>query len=132
VPFATVPTYTERPHLIEELRVKLERRHGGAGLAYAAAVTGPGGTGKTQLVLRYIEEHKDEHDTILWLDVRSAETTRSSYERCCRTLGLPFEAPVSDGALQVMPAVQAVLTWLRSRGEDKRWLAVVDNADDLS
>jgi hypothetical protein len=59
-------------------------------------------------VLRYIEEHEDEHDTILWLDVRSAETTRSSYERCCRTLGLLFEAPVSDGALQDMPAVQAV------------------------
>lgn len=28
--------------------------------------------------------------------------------------------------------MQAVLAWLRSRGEDKRWLAVVDNADDLS
>jgi hypothetical protein len=132
VPFATVPTYTERPHLTEELGVKLGKRHGGAGLAYATAVTGLGGTGKTQLVLRYIEGHEEEYDTILWLDVRSAETTRSSYERCCRTLGLPVEAPVGDGALQDMPAVQAVLSWLLSRGEDKRWLAVVDNADDLS
>jgi hypothetical protein len=31
-----------------------------------------------------------------------------------------------------MPAVQAVLLWLRSRDEDKRWLAVLDIADDMS
>jgi hypothetical protein len=79
--------------------VKLGTRHGGAGLAYAASVTGLGGTGKPHLVLRYIEGHEEEYDIILWLDVRSAETTRSSYERCCRTLGLPVEAPISDRAL---------------------------------
>jgi hypothetical protein len=28
--------------------------------------------------------------------------------------------------------VQVMLSWLRGRGEDQRWLAVVDNADDLS
>jgi hypothetical protein len=94
-------------------------------------VTGLGGTGKTQLVLRYVERHEKEYDTILWLDVRSAETARASYERCCRMLGLPVEAPISDGALQDMPVVQAVLSWLRSKDENKRWLAVVNNADDL-
>jgi hypothetical protein len=31
-----------------------------------------------------------------------------------------------------VPPVQAVLSWLRTRNEEKRWLAVVDNADDLS
>jgi tetratricopeptide (TPR) repeat protein len=131
VPFATVPTFTERPQLWQELGEKLGKAHG-TGLAHAVAVTGLGGTGKTQLVLRYIEEHEKDYDTILWIDVRSEETARSSYERCCRALGLPVEAPLSDGLLQDMPSVQAVLSWLRSRDEDKRWLAVVDNADDLS
>ena len=28
--------------------------------------------------------------------------------------------------------MQALLSWLRGRDEDKRWLAVVDNADGLS
>jgi tetratricopeptide (TPR) repeat protein len=132
VPFETVSTYTERPHLSEELGVKLRKRHGGAGLAYAAAVTGLGGTGKTQLVLRYIEEHEKDYDTVLWIDVRSEKTARSSYERCCRTAGLPIEAATGDVPLQDTSAVQAVLSWLRSKGEDKRWLAIVDNADDLS
>lgn len=79
VPVTTVSTYIERPYLSEERKVKLEKRHGGAGLAYAAAVTGLGGTGKTQLVLRYIEGHEEEYDTVLWIDVRSEETARLSY-----------------------------------------------------
>jgi hypothetical protein len=132
VPFATVPTYTERPYLTKELGVKLGKRHGGAGLAYAVAVIGLGGTGKTQLVLRYVEEHEDEYNSVLWIDVRSEETARASYERCCRKLGLQVEAALSEGPLQDVPSVQAVLSWLRDRSEDKRWLVVVDNADDLS
>jgi tetratricopeptide (TPR) repeat protein len=131
VPFATVPTFTRRPHLSKELDEKLGKAHG-TGLGHAVAVTGLAGTGKTQLVLRYHEEHEEEYDTVLWIDVRSEETARASYERCCRALGLPVEAPVGNEPLQDMPAVQAVLSWLRSRGEDKRWLAVVDNADDLT
>ena len=71
-------------------------------------------------MLRYIEGHEEEYDTILRIDARSAETTRLSYERCCRTLGLRIEAPLSDGALQDLPVVQAVLSWLRSRDADKR------------
>jgi tetratricopeptide (TPR) repeat protein len=131
VPFATVPTFTKRPQLWQELGEKLRKAHR-TGLAYAVAVVGLGGTGKTQLVLRYIEEHQEDYDTVLWIDVRSEETARSSYERCCRELGLPVEDAAGDGPLQDVPAVQAVLSWLRGRGEDKRWLAVVDNADDLT
>jgi tetratricopeptide (TPR) repeat protein len=131
VPFATVPTFTERPKLWQELLQKLGKAHG-TGLAHTVAVTGLGGTGKTQLVLRYIEKHEKDYDTVFWIDVRSEETVRSSYERCCRTAGLPVDAATSDVPLQDIPAVQAVLSWLRSKGEDKRWLAIVDNADDLS
>jgi hypothetical protein len=95
-------------------------------------VTDLGGTGKTQLVLRYIEEHEREYDAVLWIDVWSEETARSSYERCRLALGLPVEAPLSDGPLQDVPSVQALLSWRRGRDEDNRWLAVVDNADGLS
>lgn len=132
VPFATVPTYTERHHLSEELSTKLEKPPSEIRPTHAVVVTGLGGTGKTQLVLRYIEEHEEDFDTVLWIDVRSEEAARSAYERCCRALGLAVKAPASDRPLQDVPAVQDVLSWLRCRGEDKRWLAVVDNADDLS
>jgi hypothetical protein len=130
VSFAAVPTSTERPHLSRELSEKICSKHG-TGLAHAVAVTGLSGTGKTQLVPRYMEEHEKGYNSILWIDVHSKEGTRSSYERCCRELGLPVEAALSGGPLQDDPFVQAVLSWLRERGEDKRWLAVMDNADDL-
>lgn len=124
-------TYAERPQLSQELEEKLSETHGGE-LAHAVAVVGLGGTGKTQLVLRYLQKHQEEYDTVLWLDVRSVETARSSFERCCRALSLKVEASLGDGPLQDVPPVQAVLSLLRARGEGKRWLVVLDNADDLS
>jgi hypothetical protein len=130
VTLATVSTYAERSQLSQDLVEKLSRTHGSE-LAHAVAVIGLGGTGKTQLVLRYIQKHQEGYDTVLWLDVQSVEATRSSFERCCRALGLKVEASLSDGPLQDVPPVQAVLSWLRGRGEDKRWLVVLDNADDL-
>jgi hypothetical protein len=113
-----VPTYTERSHLTEELGAKLGKRHPGTGLACGAALTDLGGTGKTQPVLRHVEEHEKDYDTVLWIDTRSEETARARYEWCRRMLDLPVGAPVGNGALQDMPAVQAVLSWLRDRGED--------------
>jgi tetratricopeptide (TPR) repeat protein len=124
-----VSTYAERPRLSQELVEKLGTAQGGE-LAHAVAVIGLGGTGKTRLVLRYIHEHQDEYDTVLWLDVQSVETVRSGFERCCHALGLPVEATLSDGPLQDLAPVQAVLSWLRARSEEKRWLVVMDNADD--
>jgi hypothetical protein len=131
VPLGIVPTYTDRPDLSNELDEKLARQHEG-GSPRAVAVIGLGGTGKTQLVLHYIEKHRVEYDTILWIDGRNKEAVRASFERCCLALDLPVEASPDDKPLESVPCVQAVLIWLRNRGEDRRWLAVLDNADDRS
>jgi tetratricopeptide (TPR) repeat protein len=131
VPLATVSTYADRPELSKELEEKLSKTQG-TGLAHAAAVVGLGGTGKTQLVLHHIEEHEAEYDAILWIDVRTEETARSSFERCCRVIGLPVEASADNKSLQDVPCVQAVLTWLRTRTDRKKWLTILDNADQVS
>lgn len=132
LPFTTVSTYIERLRLSEELHKRLGESHVGSGPAHAVAVTGLRGTGKTQLVLRYIEDHEEEYNTILWLDARSEETARLSYERCCGELGLSGGAATTGERLQDVPSVQAVLAWLRNGTVRKRWLVVVDNADDLT
>lgn len=90
VPFPAVSTYIERRDLQEELKQKLSKPHPGYGLAYAVAVTGLGGTGRTQLALRYLKEHGGEYDMISRLDARMEETAQSSFERCCTTLRLPY------------------------------------------
>jgi tetratricopeptide (TPR) repeat protein len=128
---STVSTYTDRPGLSKELKEKLTKTQG-TGLAHAVAVTGLGGTGKTQLVLHYIEKHKAEYDTILWIDVRTKGTAQSSYERCCRELGLQVETATDDRPLQDVPYVQAVLAWLRAQSDEKKWLTILDNADEVS
>ncbi|KAK3616048.1 hypothetical protein LTR22_027199 [Elasticomyces elasticus] len=131
VPSTTVATYTERANLSAQLEEKLGEKSRDKKLAHAVTVTGLGGTGKTQLVLRYIEEHEEEYDCILWIDARSEKTARSSCERCCRAIGLSVEPASGPGGIQDIPAVQAVLRWLRSRATTQRWMFVVDNADQL-
>lgn len=123
-------TYSDRPDLSKELDEKLARQH--AASPRVVAVIGLGGTGKTQLVLHHIKEHGAEYNTVLWIDVRDKETARASFERCCRALGLPVEISPEDRLLHDVPCVQAVLIWIRARGEGERWMAVIDNADDLT
>ncbi|KAK0264599.1 hypothetical protein LTR35_017322 [Friedmanniomyces endolithicus] len=127
IPFGTVDAYTKR-----EFEAKLSKPFWVNTDAHPAAVTGRGGTGYSQLMLRFIDEHKAEYDTILRIDARSEEMAQSSYERCCRALRLRVQPVSSVGSVQDALAVQAVLQWLRNRGQEERWLTVVDNADDLS
>lgn len=104
----------------------------GTGVTRAVAIVGIGGAGKTQLARHYIETHEEEYDAIFWLDARSKETARSSYDQCCAKLGLVTGPTKSDQPLEDSPAVRAVLLNLQERSEGKKWLAVVDNADDTS
>ena len=131
-PFTTVSPYIDRLRLSEELHKRLSESHVGPGLAHAVAVTGVRGTGKTELVLRYIQDHEEEYNPILWLDARREETARLSYERCYGELGLSGGAVTIGERLQDVPSVQAVLAWLRNGTVGKRWLVIVDNADDLT
>jgi tetratricopeptide (TPR) repeat protein len=131
VPFGILPTYTDRPDVSKELDEKLARQCGSAS-PRAIAVIGLGGTGKTQLVLHYIEKHRVEYDTILWIDARDKEAARASFERCCLTLGLPVEVLSDDKPLQNSPCVQKVLALLQARPEDKKWLVVIDDVDTCS
>ncbi|KAK3937341.1 putative kinesin light chain [Diplogelasinospora grovesii] len=134
VPLETVPTYTQRDRLWEELEAKLQIRHEKASVPYAAVLYGLGGAGKSQLALKYAEDKRDRYNTILWIDAASEEAVRSSFERCAVAVGLPdHRIKQQESALEDDSAVQAVLRWLRARTEaDEEWLVIVDNADDFT
>jgi hypothetical protein len=95
-------------------------------------VTGLGGTGKTQLVLHYIEEHKTAYDAVFWIDAQNEETARSSFARCCQQLNLSTPGHTDQKALRDSPFVHMFFHWLVCRGDGQEWLVVVDNADDLT
>ncbi|OSS44355.1 hypothetical protein B5807_10962 [Epicoccum nigrum] len=134
VPVNTVETYTERHKLSAAVANGLCVRREKASVPYALAIYGLGGTGKTQLALKYVEDHGDEYSPTLWIDAKDKESVLSSYERCASELQLEVSARQAQSiSLVDSPTVQAVLRWLENRKKtDDGWLVVVDNADDLS
>lgn len=101
-------------------------------LAHALAVTGLGGTGKTQLVLHYVETYKGRYDTILWVDAYDEASVLSSYQRCCNALSISLEHKSNPARLQDAAAVQELHQWLAERGKDQKWLVIFDKADNLA
>jgi tetratricopeptide (TPR) repeat protein len=134
VPLETVHTYTERRNLSSMIEKQLRKPCNKDSLAHALVITGLGGTGKTQLVLKFIENHREEYNPILWIDAKSPKTVQSSFERCADELQLLVDkSSKSTSGLEDSPAAQAVLSWLRNRNElNDEWLVIVDNADDLT
>ncbi|KAF2271228.1 uncharacterized protein EI97DRAFT_408568, partial [Westerdykella ornata] len=134
VPVGTVESYTERHKLSTAVKEGLRVHHLTATVPYALAIYGLGGTGKTQLALKYVQDYKDEYNPILWIDAKDEDSVRSSFERCASELQLSVDRTQNQGSsLPDSLTVQAVLRWLRGRKEtDDAWLVIVDNADDLS
>ncbi|RFN43622.1 protein serac1 [Fusarium flagelliforme] len=133
VPFGRVHTYTERAELSRKLEEKLRIRHKKAHVPHAVALFGLGGSGKSQLALDYTEKHRDEYDSILWIDATNEGTARLSFRRCAAVLGLPEERARDQGSVVTDTVVHTVLQWLHDRAKaDSRWLVIIDNADDVS
>lgn len=85
-------------------------------------------------MLRYINEHHNKYDTILWLDASNKSSLLSSFTRCCNDLSLPtYSARPSESTqlLRDSSTVRALLRWLQVRTEHQPWLVVLDSVDDL-
>ncbi|KAI1370745.1 hypothetical protein F4677DRAFT_457595 [Hypoxylon crocopeplum] len=133
VPLETVASYTQRDELWQELGEKSRIRHEKASVPFAVAIYGLGGTGKSQLALKYAESYKSRYNPILWIDATDEDATRSSFERCARELGLPQDrSEKQSSTLANAGVVQTVLRWLKGRtSTEDEWLVVIDNADDF-
>lgn len=88
------------------------------------SVVGLGGTGKTQIVLRFaywIKEEAQSDLSIFWMPALSMET----FEQACTEIVHQLEIP-RTGEEDVKDLLQSYLSTPRSG----RWLLVVDNVDD--
>jgi hypothetical protein len=107
-------SYTPRNELSAGIDEKL-RVTKNSSLPHALIIYGLGGVGKTQLALRFVEDHRDRYGPILWIDAESPETVRESFERCAAALRLPVDKSSPPGprqALKDWPAIESVLRWL--------------------
>lgn len=82
VPPETTSTYVQRHELSKSLEDRLRVDHKKASISHAVTIVGLGGTGKSQLALKYAETHKERYDPILWIDATNTMTALSSFQRC--------------------------------------------------
>ncbi|KAL8921610.1 MAG: hypothetical protein Q9172_003935 [Xanthocarpia lactea] len=78
-------------------------------------IHGLGGSGKTQVCLKFAQDHREEFWGIFWLDASSAESLERSYLQIAEACGLEARMPV-------------VKRWLADLPEP--WALILDNADD--
>ncbi|KAF2164912.1 hypothetical protein M409DRAFT_24815 [Zasmidium cellare ATCC 36951] len=117
------------------MEAKLQQRTKRSGIRHAILVHGMGGTGKTQLVLQYIAQHKHEYSMVIWIDAESPASFIYSCIRVSKALQLlDTRYEITGQALvpQRSPPVDDFLSWLENRPGNDNWLLVLDNVDDLT
>jgi AAA domain len=118
LPFRRNPAFTGREKVLTGLAEQLGR---GAAAAVTQTLQGPGGVGKTALVVEYAYRHRSRFDTVWWVRAEEPASLVGDYADLAAALDLP-EAGQADQRLVGL----AVRRWLD--GHD-RWLLVLDNAD---
>lgn len=90
---------------------------------------GIGGSGKTQLTLRYIEKHQQSYTAILWIDASTIEHTKQSFAMAADVISSnwPRDLPLTYVGSSDW---HKVIARLRSTCHT-RWLLVMDSVDDL-
>lgn len=122
IPVARNPFFIGREALLEQLHLHLQTMQATT-LNQPQAISGLGGTGKTQLALEYSYRYHQEYQAVLWARADTNEALNASYTEIARLLQLP-----QQDAQEQEVIVQAVKDWLRSKGG---WLLILDNADEL-
>ncbi len=120
IPFHQNELFTGREEVLADLE---QRLHGDNAAAVTVAVTGLGGTGKTQVALAYCYRHLAAYDLIYWLPADEPTTLGIALAEMAIRLGL---APRQTDHNTLR---QLVLGWLQTT--EKRWLLIFDNADQI-
>jgi tetratricopeptide (TPR) repeat protein len=123
VPYKQNVHFTGRESLLDEIRTKLHERVSKK-WNHQVALYGLGGIGKTQLALEYVHRNREHYERVYWISAASQATMFSGFEviakqtRCLRDETNTSPSEVAKG----------VLRWL---DEQRNWLIVLDNLDDI-
>jgi len=123
VPFERNPLFTGRKEFLKLLK---ERLHSQVPKKYnhRIALYGMGGIGKTQVALEYVYANRDSYDRIYWISAVNQTSLLAGYEKIAKKAGLKM--PVNLNPVEI---AERVLLWLR---QEKHWLLVIDNVDDIN
>ena len=107
--------FTGRDKLLADLRAALASNG-------RVALYGLGGIGKTQLALRYIDQHKSDYEIIWWVKSGEPTTLASDYAELADKLNLSKREDADQKAI-----IEAVRNFLSKKRD---WLLVFDNAEE--
>ena len=110
------PNFTGREDILAQLRSALTS---GQIAAWKQALTGLGGTGKSQIAAEYAYRHKNDYRFIWWLPSEEPAALASIYAGLAQELDLP-----EKGSADQTSAIAVVKSWL---GEKRNWLLIFDN-----
>ncbi|BCJ58373.1 FxSxx-COOH system tetratricopeptide repeat protein [Micromonospora endophytica] len=124
VPLPRNVQFVGRGLLLEEMRDWLSSAEAGHG---PLALHGLGGVGKSQIALEYAYRFRGEYDIVWWISAQQPSVLRLALgalaDRLAAELDMPLGGSVSD-------RVQWVLDVLRRGVPYRRWLLILDNADE--
>ncbi|MEU1397246.1 FxSxx-COOH system tetratricopeptide repeat protein [Micromonospora zamorensis] len=124
VPLPRNVQFVGRSRLLEEMRDWLssaEARH------TPLALHGLGGVGKSQIALEYAYRFRAEYDVVWWISAQQPSVMRLALASLADRLADKADTPLGGN---VAERVQWVLDALRRGDPFRRWLLVLDNADD--
>ncbi|KAI0412863.1 hypothetical protein F5X98DRAFT_304553 [Xylaria grammica] len=122
----STPTFFGRNAEMEEISTTLDPKKAGM---KGIILYGIGGAGKTQLILRYIQQTKDKYDAIFWIDSQTQDQILNSFtdadaliSNSWRSKDLPTPSTGNNVRLRVLSRLRSTLY--------RNWLLVLDSADD--
>jgi tetratricopeptide (TPR) repeat protein len=137
LPAQLAVNFTPRNKLMGSLHEKLHMSRKSASIPHSVTVFGIGGSGKTQLALKYLETYGQEYSHIFWINGQDEISAKASFESICRRLSLDPEIctaqSTADIRLKHLPLVHAVLERLLfPPTTSERRLIVIDDVNDFS
>ncbi|TLD26576.1 hypothetical protein PspLS_04347 [Pyricularia sp. CBS 133598] len=120
VPRAVNPLFTGRFTILETIERAIEQEIPGCHKVFA--LTGLGGQGKSEVCLQVANRVRQRFWGVFWVDVGTLESAKSSFSQVSSHLGMPASAGEDP--------VEKALHLLANIRPGRRWLLILDNADE--
>lgn len=114
--------FTGRDQVLEEVHKRFEES--GPGDA-RCALRGISGVGKSQIAIEYAHRFANDYDVVWWVGAGFRATAREQFAELAPRLDLPVGQELGE-------RIRAVHEALRTGRPHRRWLVVLDSADDIA